>query len=196
MTPFVSTEARWMSFIDGENFTLRGQDLATKHKVALHGEWYLPDTFLWMPGFGPRNAPRRLQDFGFIAPARRAYYYTSTVGDDEKVKSIREHLHKHGFHPEVFKKPKGHEKSKGVDITLTKDMLSHAFMNNYDGALLVAGDGDYVPLVREVKRLGKTVGVAFFEESGAGLNDELRLSADVFDPIDATFVDRWRGSGR
>ena len=40
-------------------------------------------------------------------------------------------------------------KAKGVDIALTTDMLSNAFLGNYDVAVLVAGDGDYVPLVEQ-----------------------------------------------
>jgi len=45
-------------------------------------------------------------------------------------------------------------------------MLSHAFLNNYDVATLIAGDADYVPLVEEVKRLGKVVYVLFFVSNG------------------------------
>ena len=33
-------------------------------------------------------------------------------------------------------------------------------------AVLVAGDGDYVPLITEVKRLGKVVYVVFFNDYG------------------------------
>jgi hypothetical protein len=43
-----------------------------------------------------------------------------------------------GFSPEVFKKDKQTDKANGVDLSLTKDMLSHAFMNHYDAAVLVS----------------------------------------------------------
>jgi uncharacterized LabA/DUF88 family protein len=33
---------------------------------------------------------------------------------------------------------------KGVDIQLATDMITHSFKNNYDVAVLVAGDTDYV----------------------------------------------------
>jgi uncharacterized LabA/DUF88 family protein len=49
---------------------------------------------------------------------------------------------------------------------------------NYERAVLIAGDGDYVPLIEEVKRLGKRVFVRFI---GAYTNPELKLSADDFD---------------
>ena len=63
---------------------------------------------------------------------------------------------------------------KGVDISLAKDLLSHAFLDNYDYAILYSGDGDYVPLVEEVKRIGKNVMVCFFDTDC--LNKELKLS--------------------
>lgn len=69
-------------------------------------------------------------------------------------------------------------------------MLSHAFLGNYDAAVLVAGDADYVPLVEEVKRLGKLVHVAFF--GSQGLSPELRRSADQFCEIAGDFAAAWK----
>jgi uncharacterized LabA/DUF88 family protein len=77
-----------------------------------------------------------------------------------------------------------------VDIALTKDLLRHAFLGNYDVAVLVAGDGDYVPLVDEVKRLGKVVYVEFFRQSG--LSNNLRLAADRFFEMDEFFLHQWK----
>jgi uncharacterized LabA/DUF88 family protein len=84
--------------------------------------------------------------------AIRANYYTSLTGNDLKILSVKQALRALGFHPEVFKKVRREEKAKGVDIALVKDFLSHAFLDNYDVAVLVAGDWDYVPLITEVKR--------------------------------------------
>jgi uncharacterized LabA/DUF88 family protein len=122
--------------------------------------------------------------------AIRAYYYTSLTGDDPQVLSVRRALRSLGFHPEVFKKVRAQEKAKGVDIALAKDFLSHAFLNNYDVAVLAAGDGDYVPLITEVKRLGKIVYVAFFRDYG--LSTELHLAADMFFEMEHFFLKRWR----
>jgi uncharacterized LabA/DUF88 family protein len=96
------------------------------------------------------------------------------------LRNVREQLRRLGFDPNVFKKPKQTQKAKGVDIALTKDMLSHAFRGNYETAALVAGDGDYLPLVDEAKRLGKRVVVRFVQ---AYTSDELRLAADGFSDI-------------
>ena len=51
---------------------------------------------------------------------------------------------------------------KGIDILLTTDFLTHSFKNNYDVAILVTGDSDYVGAVQAVKDNGKNVEVALF----------------------------------
>ena len=51
---------------------------------------------------------------------------------------------------------------KGVDVHLATDMLVYAFDDQYDTAILVSQDGDYVPAVKEVLRLRKRVENADF----------------------------------
>ena len=121
----------------------------------------------------------------------RSYYYTSVQGDDEKLNATRLALRDLGFEPNVFKKVKG-TPSKGVDVSLTTDVVSLAYRGAYDVAYLIAGDGDYVPLVEEVKRAGARVVVAFFENHG--LNNELRVVADDF--VDLTDKARVRPGRR
>ena len=42
---------RWMMFVDGENFTIRGQHLAGSNSLTLAaGSHYEKDVFLWFPG--------------------------------------------------------------------------------------------------------------------------------------------------
>ena len=93
-----------------------------------------------------------------------------------------------GFHPELFWKEKG-KRSKGVDLTLAKDLLSHAFWGNYDVAILLAGDGDYVPLVKEVKRMGKVVYSVFFQKPS--MSPDLRLASDHTLYLDESFIQSW-----
>lgn len=188
------TALRWMMFVDGENFTIRAQAVAQERNFPLQpGRFWMPETFIWLPewpataGFGFSG----VSAIGLRRLAARAYYYTSVRGDAPKVDEIRESLWSLGFTPSVFRRPAGDRKAKGVDIALTKDMLSHAFLANYDAAVLIAADGDYVPLVDEVKRLGKLVYVIFFTDPAAGLNDDLRLAADYFLDLTTTFFDRW-----
>jgi len=68
-------------------------------------------------------------------------------------------------------------------------MLSHAFRDNYEIAVLVAGDGDYLPVVEEVQRLGKLVFLLFFENEG--LNAKLKLAADNFCDFTPHFFRSW-----
>ena len=48
---------------------------------------------------------------------------------------------------------------KGVDIQLATYMITHSFKNNYDVAVLVAGDNDFVGALQAVKDNGKKVGI-------------------------------------
>jgi uncharacterized LabA/DUF88 family protein len=186
---------RWMLFVDGENLTIRAQKFASDNAVSLQeGAEYRKDIFVWFPGLkatpaltNTHDSPIKVQDH-----AIRAYYYTSLTGDDLQILSVKQALRSLGFHPEVFKKVRREEKAKGVDIALAKDFLSHAFLDNYDVAVLVAGDGDYVPLITEVKRLGKVVYVTFFRDYG--LSTELHLAADMFFEMKHFFLKRWQAT--
>jgi hypothetical protein len=171
-----------MAFVDGENFTLRGQKAASDNGVKLvEGKYWKPDTYLWFSG---REATLMVNDHR----TTRSYYYTSVQGDRVALDGTREALWQLGFTAEVFTKPAGRP-SKGVDITLARDMLSGTFLSNFHSAFLYAGDGDYVPLVEEVKRHGKLVHVCFFE--GSNLSDELRRKADFFHDVTPMFTTCW-----
>ena len=55
------------------------------------------------------------------------------------------------------------KREKGVDICIAVDMLSQAYNNAYDVALLLTGDSDFVPAIEKVKALGKIVYCAAFQ---------------------------------
>ena len=62
---------------------------------------------------------------------------------------------------------------KGVDAAIITDLLSLAFDDNYDIAILISGDADHAPAVRYIQRkTDKQVVQAFFKAHG----DELRNS--------------------
>ena len=62
----------------------------------------------------------------------------------------------------------------------------------HDVAVLFGGDGDYIPLVEEVKRLGKLVYVAFFDDDT--VSDDLKMAADRFFDLSELLVQTWTGS--
>lgn len=50
-------------------------------------------------------------------------------------------------------------KEKCTDINIATGLLTKAFHNSYDVALLFSGDRDYKKVVREIRRMGKIIGV-------------------------------------
>jgi len=75
---------------------------------------------------------------------------------------------------------------KGIDVQLTTDMLSHSFRNNYDVAVLVAGDNDFVGALQAVKDNGKHVEVGLFGRPGT--SRQLRGVADKVITINARLL--------
>ncbi len=65
---------------------------------------------------------------------------------------------------------------KGTDVQLASDMITHSFKNNYDVAILVAGDNDYVSAIQAVKDSGKHIEIALFGKEGT--SRQLRQVAD------------------
>lgn len=80
---------------------------------------------------------------------------------------------------------------KGTDVQLATDMITHNFKNNYDVAILVAGDNDYAGAVQAVKDNGKHVEVALFGKQGT--SQQLRSAADKVITINARMIkDCWK----
>ena len=76
---------------------------------------------------------------------------------------------------------------KRVDVQLATHMLAHAFDDQYDTAVLVSQDGDFVPVVQEVRRLGKAVENAEFPSRlpshlGSACSSVIRLESALLAP--------------
>ncbi|MFX1502634.1 MAG: NYN domain-containing protein, partial [Promethearchaeota archaeon] len=78
---------------------------------------------------------------------------------------------------------------KKVDIKIAVDMVSLAYENKYDIAILVSGDGDFVPVIKKIKDLDKSVELWAFKYSLANtLKEQIELSKifyldDILDKI-------------
>ena len=72
---------------------------------------------------------------------------------------------------------------KGDDIHLATDMLSFAYENTYDTAILVSGDGDFVPVIKKVQKLGKNVENAYFSVSRSDFLRRVCNSSVLLDDI-------------
>ena len=113
----------------------------------------------------------------------RVYYYDAMVEPsdekyDEQWKYFNE-IKKTPFYQvrlgRLVKTEEGTYRQKGVDILMSVDMLTKAYQNHYDIAVLVGGDDDLVDLVNAVKDLaGKRVYGFYFPKSiSKGLLDSL-----------------------
>ncbi len=128
----------------------------------------------------------------------RLYYYNAKVGLKEEPERYRD---QQAFFTSVnaipyselrlgrlvyHNWPNSPPYEKGVDIQLATDMITHSFKNNYDVAVLVAGDNDFVGAIQSVKDNGKNVEVALFGKERTSYR--LRMVADRIITINSKFL--------
>ena len=104
----------------------------------------------------------------------RTYYYDG-LPDERHAKKFGEQKKFHdnlnrlmgNFQVRVGKmeKRKGEWVQKGVDAVLAVDMVEKAFLDQYDVAIIIAGDQDHLPAVEAVKNRGKQVFGVYYEGS-------------------------------
>jgi uncharacterized LabA/DUF88 family protein len=185
--------SRMMVFADGENIVFRYQDLLSKGRRPAPDVYHEPDVIAWAP-----DAVR--PDLHHVI---RATYYASAAGDEQRISKLAEIIRTLQFRQYappgalhissllgnkmtsyILKKQNKAQKSKGIDIQLTVDILVNAYQNNLDTVYLLSGDADFVPVLEEVRRLGKRIYVAAFS---SGLNPRIRAVADEFHDLDGCF---------
>lgn len=93
----------------------------------------------------------------------RVYYYDSRADPEENLEEYKKQneyfsgIEEHAVYEvklaRIRKSGKSGEKKKqkGTDVLLAMDMITKALMNHYDIAILLAGDDDFLDLVRAVK---------------------------------------------
>lgn len=128
----------------------------------------------------------------------RSYYYNAVVGqkeEPERYKRQQSFLDGIGAIPYTELRlgrlvynnwPNTPPYEKGVDIQLATDMITHSYKGNYDVAILVAGDNDFVGALQAVKDNGKNVEVALFGKERTSM--QLRNVADRIITIDGRFL--------
>ena len=167
-----------MLFVDGSNLLVemfRAIGATQRAERPTDDAIHLAKAILW-------KATLPLLSDQVIGPMRlvRTYWFGSIQGSPEYLEERRVVLHRAGYEPVLFPKVKGRGE-KGVDLAVAREMLIHGFNKNYDVAILVAGDADYVGLVQDLKRLGLYVVGMFFENPA--LSPLLRTSLDYFQPL-------------
>jgi len=70
---------------------------------------------------------------------------------------------------------------KGIDASLSTDLLWHAFQKSYDIGIVVSADADYIPPIERVRDLGRRIELWAFKHT---LGRELKNKADIVNYID------------
>jgi uncharacterized LabA/DUF88 family protein len=179
---------RTILFVDGENLVFRFQEEVKAGRTPNDDLIHEPDCFVWHP------AMARVSRYDLF----RVCYYTTVVGDEDRVESVKRKLAEIKFAavpadgpvmtgqvvPAVFKKLQRSTKTRVVDIRLIIDVLRYAHSDAIDLIYLVSGDQDYLPLINEVMHLGKQVYVGALS---SGLAKPLTYNCDEFFNLDRLF---------
>ena len=121
----------------------------------------------------------------------RAYYYDAivTVEDyPEEHRRQKEFFNKLQLNMsmcevklgDLVKTSRGY-KQKGVDTLIAIDMITKAYLNHYDVAYLVAGDRDFVNVVKAVKSYTGKIVIGVYEPTS--VSEELIRSFDLRLPV-------------
>ena len=195
---------RVMAFVDGENLTSRYQEMLKAGEESLDSALrrspnapampveiieHTQDSFVWSHDLLTEPL---LEQMNLI----HVFYYTGVVGD-EKVDQVRKKISEiplsfntadtlqqptQQIIPRVHNKADSSCNSKVINMTI--DVMKAALTTSIDGILLLSGDSDFVPLVREVVRTSKQMYVGAFSR---GLSEELRNEVDMFIDLDPLF---------
>ena len=92
--------------------------------------------------------------------------------------AVHRHLQKDGFRVRLRNSYDTENRSqKEVDVAMAIEMVLQAERGNFDTAIVVSGDGDFVPAVETMQSFGRVVEVASFNGSRSG---NLMRSADRY----------------
>lgn len=118
--------------------------------------------------------------------------FTSKDATADQLKRDRDRYHDMmhaGVDPKYLPMSQKHDE-KGVDVALAVDALQVGLGRMIDVAVLVTGDGDFVPLVRALNKQGVRVLAAYFafeaaDGSKSFINERLLTAANYAVDIDA-----------
>jgi uncharacterized LabA/DUF88 family protein len=137
-------------FIDGSNLYHGLKDLCGRSNLDYRAfvEWLvggrrLLRTYYYNAAITDQQDPNRPAQQRFFAALAAIPYFEVRTGRLEARRS-------------------GTFVEKGVDIAIAVDMLSMAYHDAYDVAILVSSDGDFAKVINAVKDLGKHVEAACF----------------------------------
>jgi uncharacterized LabA/DUF88 family protein len=104
-----------------------------------------PDDFLL-------SDPRRKGTYDWICGLKNQKYFTVIEG--QHVARATAGLSKEQM--DVNDPSTYHVTEKGTDVNMATHIITKAFMNAFDTAVIVSGDSDYIPVLDVLNTLGKT----------------------------------------
>jgi len=175
-------------FIDGENLATRYQAMVKEGREPSPSNIVFGEYFVWNP----------LAIRQFMCNVRRVSYYTSVVGDDDRVKQAKRDISGVDFtcqletnlsrtariFPIVRKKDKKNKKEGICDVNITVDVMRACYRDHARSIWLFSGDGDFIQLFQEVAHSGKRIFASAFS---SGLCDDIPSSVDRFHLLDDLF---------
>ena len=182
-------------FVDGENLVFRYQEMIADGRKPAPGNVHIKDCFIWNQ--------KILDDH--LWNLKRIAYYTSVIGDDVKVRQVREQIAATKFQvrvspigdsgalyatrsgqivPFVRKKNTKSKKESICDVALSVDVMRSCYRDHASTIWLFTGDGDFLSLLSEVVHNGKLAYVSAFS---SGLCDEIPFVVDEFLLLDKYF---------
>jgi uncharacterized LabA/DUF88 family protein len=105
-------------------------------------------------------------DYKVVYSAWYQGLFTSTNADEKKLKLDRRRHHDlmhAGIESKFYPMSQSGQNEKAVDVAMAIDILQVGFEGIMDVAILVTGDGDFVPLVRALMKRGINVIDVYFE---------------------------------
>lgn len=178
---------RAILLVDGENLVFRYQEMLKDPSLIPKPEnVFEKDIYVWN---------QDVQNI-FEVDVFRVNYFSSTIGDEIKIKTVRDALSKIHYgmlgnyyrecqlHPCIYKKEKQSNKSRLVDINIAVEAMRIAYSDSIDVICIISGDGDFLELYQDIMKRGKQVCVAALT---SGLNPAIPYSVDRFFSLDNYF---------
>ena len=168
-------------YVDNSNVWIEGQRVSAVRKGMARSAWEAMEQDVldreWQYDFG------RLYELACPdeAVVGRSILFGSRPPPND---SLWERARRDGFEIVVFDRSAG-GREKRVDtaltVTLTEDSFTYMQPARGDMAVIVAGDGDYVPAVESLQRRGLGVRAVFWEHA---VSRDLRRLVDEYVPLD------------
>ena len=148
-------------FYDGSYFTYARQYYYFQRKIGwldfrpLHG---LIESYV-------RNLEQGYNHYRIVYSSWFQGMYSAGQSDDRQLRTAR-NLHQDlmhaGIEPKYTPMPQSGVNEKGADVALAVDAVEVGIAGEIDIAVLVTGDGDFVPLARSLMKHGVRVLAAYF----------------------------------